>query len=163
MNQPTDLLLHLFEQYETAVGAFEKSGHAEELVHGARQFLEFAREYLTSNRPRSAFTITNGIGIILSNGARLSVAPGQDGDVSGTMLPVTGDVVPVDVIEEATPRTYAMQGAVPISGFARKPKHAIDYSDKNYGAGQPYVDKAKDKPELRYNTRMPVVVDPLNP
>jgi hypothetical protein len=158
-----DLLSHLFFEYQKATGQFEPE-HNAALVDGAKQFVEFANAYLSDpdNRPRHTFTADANVGVLLNNNVRVTLAPAVDDaeDIAGTMAPIAGVAVPVDV-ESVGARAYMSQGAVPISGFAKKRKDTIDYSDKSYG--KKVVDLREPGKVKEFNTREGRVAhDPLN-
>jgi hypothetical protein len=159
-HSPDDLLQHLLAQYKAAVSSFESEGSKGELTAGAAQFIEFAREYLNVNRPRTTFVADDNIGVVLSNGDRLIVAPYNPESIQGTMAPITGRAVDDGLSTEISSRTYTDQGAIPISGFARKPKHSINYAETHQGKA--LIDKTAKTTTKRYDTKAPVVDDPLN-
>lgn len=156
-----DLVQFLFDQYREAATKHEPE-HGAQLVDGAKQFLEFAQAYLEDNRPRTTFSVDSNVGIVLSNGARLIVAPGfnNEDSIPGTMAPIAGVRVPTRA-DGTQPDAYMAQGAIPISGFATEKKNTINYADKNYG--KTVVDKTAKTDTVKFNTRRPVAHDPLNP
>jgi hypothetical protein len=162
-NDAPTLIEFLKAEYLAAMQEHEDEGVDKvELSAGAEQFCEFALAYLTDNRPRGSYPSDDNIGITLSNGRRVLISPGVE-VIHGTMAPIAGKTVD-DTPGKMGSVGYTDQGAVPISGFARKPKHALDYSDKNYG--KTHVDKTQTGVHKNYNpdTRKsgPVVDDPFN-
>jgi hypothetical protein len=162
-HEATDLLSYLLAEYRKAVKQHEPK-HGEVLVDGAKQFVEFAQSFLDKddNRPRTTFTATANVGVLLNNNVRVTIAPAVDEseDISGTMAPIAGMPVPKGT-NDVDPLSYAAQGAIPISGFAKKAKSAIDYADKNYGNA--VVDKTRTTTNTNFKSTRPVVHDPLNP
>lgn len=159
----SDVIAYLFDQYKNAVDKHEKPIYKKTLVDGATQFIEFAREFLNANRAVRTFIVDNNVGIVLANGAKIAVSPGSTSEdlniVGGDMAPVAGAprvaAVPGVPPSEAL---YMSQGAVPISGFARPPKTAVNYDQKGSGS----VDKTADAPGINYGSKVPVAKDPFN-
>lgn len=159
-----DLISFLKEQYLAAMNEHEdENAEKKELAAGAEQFCEFAIAYLSTHRPRGSYPSDDNVGITLSNGRRVLVSPGVE-VIHGTMAPVAGVRVDDTPGRSINKNVYFEQGAVPISGNPRKPKYAVDYSDKNYGKN--HVDKTQTGVHKQYNpdTRKhgPVVDDPFN-
>lgn len=156
-----DVLEFLFEEYKIAVKEHEEPAHAERVIDGASQFVEYARAYLENHRPRSTFEVQSNVGFVLTTGTRLVVSPLVESEnVQGTMAPVAG--VPIPMMGDGTNEwSYAAQGAVPITGFQEpNTKKAINYADKNYG--KTIVDKTAKTNITKFKDRF-ASHDPFNP
>jgi len=156
-SQELDLLRFLAEEY---VEAQKLSGCDEDDAKGklskAREFILFARTYLTENRPRALTYPDDNYCIMLSNGKRANISPPAE-RLHGTMASATG--VPIDPNPAAPLQdVIANQGAIPISGVKTSNHFAVDHS-KSDGRGS--VDRAISRPAVDYKKKG-VVDDILN-
>lgn len=139
-NPDTDMLKHLFDLYQKAVTTSEKAPYKEQLKAGANQFVEFAREYLNSNRPTNVFYSESNMGFVLQDNTRLLVAPKTAAE----------GPKPAFV-------TAAGANAVPMSTHKDAPSGLVDYKRKSTG-----VDKTQNKGEVKYNVNYKQSVDLLD-
>ena len=156
-----DVIEFLFDEYQAAVKEHEEPAHADRLIDGASQFVEYARTYLENHRPRSVFEVQSNVGFVLTTGTRLVISPIVEAEsVQGTMAPVAG--VPIPMMGDGTNEwSYAAQGAVPITGFQEpNKKNAINYADKNYGKS--IVDKTAKTGITKFKDKY-AARDPFNP
>ena len=65
----TDLLTHLEAGYR------KTTTQPPSVVCGAEGFFEWARTYLTENRPSEVFPVDNNYGVLLTNGQRIKLCP----------------------------------------------------------------------------------------
>lgn len=130
----TDILDHLFKEYSAAVDAFEHDSHKQKLSNGAQQFIEFAREYLATNRPINMFYADSNVGVVLSDNRRLLVAPAAAVGGFGAKEHFT---------------TAAGINAVPIGGTAVTPSGAVNYATKIAAS----VDRSAKRGSISFNSR----------
>jgi hypothetical protein len=65
----TDLLTHLEAGYR------KTTTQPLSVVCGAEGFFDWARTYLTENRPSEIFPVDNNYGVLLTNGQRIKLCP----------------------------------------------------------------------------------------
>jgi len=74
-----DLLTHLEALYR------EKQGFDPQQTLEADSFIKWSKDYLEKNRPSEIFAVDNNHGIVLTNGQRIKLCPGQSAMGQGDM------------------------------------------------------------------------------
>ena len=155
--QEHDLIRFLAGEYVEALRASgSEDAEARAKLARAKEFITFARVYLTENRPRALEHPDDNYRITLSNGKRANISPPAE-RLHGTMVSATG--VPIDPNPAAPLQdVIANQGAVPISGVKTSNHFAVDHSKAD---GKGAVDRAASRPAVDYKKKG-VVDDILN-